>query len=567
VIQDGIMKIRKLLLLIPLLLSTLLQAQRHCSTHEHHERMLVEDAQYKANRAILEHYTPAYTRSYKTDSTEVPAVITIPVVVHVLYNKFDDSLTDAQILSQIEVLNRDFRLLSAEAANIPSYFKDVAADCQIQFALAKRKPDSTSTNGIDRKFTSKISYSDNNDMKFTERGGVDAWNSKEYLNIWVCRLSNNLLGYAQLPGGTTKSDGVVINQSAFGTMGTAKFPFNKGRTATHEIGHWLNLGHIWGDKNNCTGNDLVEDTPPQAAPTFGNPKTVLTSCNNTTMYMNFMDYTDDAAMSMFTTGQVSRMRKLFEEGGVRYSLLSSKALVPSTGSLIENPVVYNLPCAEKTEGISTRSRAKSINPGGFAYGQINGKGKTDWFEFNNTATQNNMQIVLTDLAADFDVSVYDENGLMLGRSRRAGTRQENIKLNSAKVGTYYVKVQGYKGATAQQCYALYTSISKNAFKTDKEDNDIVEPQKPEEIVALSSRLYPNPSTGAANLDVHLTEDEASLDVTLYDMMGAKVKEMQFASLTGFNSLNLELNDVQGGIYNFIAKSGDAVFHQRLILSK
>ncbi len=561
------MKIRTLLLLIPLLLSTLLQAQRHCSTHEHHEKMLVEDAQYRANRAILEKFTPVSARSYKTDSAEVPAVITIPVVVHVLYNKFDDSLTDAQILSQIEVLNRDFSLLSDEVVNIPSYFKGVAADCKIQFALAKRKPDSTATNGINRRFTSKISFSDNNDMKFTERGGADAWNSAEYLNIWVCRLSNNLLGYAQLPGGAAKSDGVVINQSAFGTMGTAKYPYNKGRTATHEIGHWLNLAHIWGDKTDCSGDDLVEDTPPQGSPTFGAPKTVLTSCSNTTMFMNFMDYTDDAAMSMFTTGQVARMRKLFEEGGVRHSLLSSKALVAPNGSSVENPVVYNLPCAEKTEGISTRSRAKTINPGGFAYGQINSKGKTDWFEFNNTVSQNNIQIVLTDLVADFDVSVYDENGLMVGRSRRAGTRQENVKLNGAKVGTYYVKVHGYKGATAQQCYALYASISRNAFKTDDEQNDIVEPQKPEEIVELSSRLYPNPSAGATNLDVHLTEDEASLEVALYDMMGAKVKEMQFASLSGFNSLNLELNDVQGGIYNFIAKSGDAVFHQRLILSR
>ncbi len=565
-IQGRIMKIRTLLLFILLPLTTLLHAQRHCSTHAHHEKMLVEDAQYRTNRMVLSNLIPS-SRSYKTDSAEVPAVITIPVVVHVLYNKFDDSLTDAQILSQIDVLNRDFRLLSEETANIPSYFKPVAADCNIQFVLAKRKPDSTATNGINRKFTSRISFSDNNDMKFAARGGIDAWNSTEYLNIWVCRLANNILGYAQLPGGTAKSDGVVINQSAFGTMGTAKYPFNKGRTTTHEIGHWLNLGHIWGDKTDCTGNDLVEDTPPQGAPTFGAPKTVLSSCNNTTMYMNFMDYTDDAAMSMFTEGQAIRMRNLFEEGGVRHSLLSSKALLAPIGSSVDNPIVYNIPCAEKTEGIFSRSKAKSIHPGGFTYGQINGKGKVDWFEFNNTVTQNNIQIVLTDLVADFDVTIYDENGLMLGRSRRAGTRQENIKLNGAKVGTYYVKVQGYKGAVAQQCYALYASISKSAFKTDEESNDIVEPQKPEEIVELSSRLYPNPSTGATNLDVYLTEEEAGLEVALYDMMGAKVKEMQFASLSGFNSLNLELNDVQGGIYNFIAKSGDAVFHQRLVLSR
>ncbi len=546
-------------------LTLLVNAQRKCSTHEHHEHYLQNDVQYRANRAIIEQQHFSAQRSNKTE-TELPEVVVIPVVVHVLYNKFDDSLTDAQILSQIEVLNRDFRLLNDEVANIPEYFADAASDVKIQFALAKRKPDGSATNGINRRFTSKVVFSDNNDMKYDERGGLDAWNAEYYLNIWVCRLSNNILGYAQLPGGAVRSDGVVINQSAFGTMGTAKFPFNKGATTTHEVGHWLNLMHIWGDKTDCKGDDFVADTPPQSGPTYGNPKTVVKSCNHNTMFMNFMDYTDDAAMSMFTNGQAERMRNLFVEGGARHSLLSSPALTAPEGSENNLPAISQLPCEEKSEGIFTRSRAKQVRVGTFSYGQIAKAGKTDWYVFSNNNINKHIQIVLNDLVEDFDITLYDEEGLMVARSRRAGSRPENIRLNDAKVGTYYVKVTGYRGATAEQCYSLYVATGRNAFKTEGE-NDIVEPQKPEDIVALSSRLYPNPSVGATNLDVHLSDESTTLRVELYDMMGAKVKQMEFASLSGFNSLNLELNDVQAGVYNFVAKSGEASFKQRLILSR
>jgi hypothetical protein len=139
---------------------------------------------------------------------------------------------------------------------------------------------------------------------------VDPWPTDRYLNLWVCNLGSNLLGYAQFPGGPAATDGVVILYAAFGTQGTATAPFNKGRTATHEVGHYLNLRHIWGDRNDCTGNDFVTDTPPAGAANFGKPKFPHITCNNGPdgdMFMNYMDYVDDAAMVMFTTGQVARM--------------------------------------------------------------------------------------------------------------------------------------------------------------------------------------------------------------------------------------------------------------------
>jgi hypothetical protein len=135
------------------------------------------------------------------------------------------------------------------------------------------------------------------------------------MNLWVCALSGGLLGYAQFPGGPVATDGVVINYRAFGTTGTAKAPFNKGRTATHEVGHYLNLRHIWGDTPDCSGSDMVADTPNCAGPNYGAPRFPVVTCNNGPngdMFMNYMDYVDDTVMVMFTTQQVLRMRTALE---------------------------------------------------------------------------------------------------------------------------------------------------------------------------------------------------------------------------------------------------------------
>ena len=156
-------------------------------------------------------------------------------------------------------------------------------------------------------------------MKFSKKGGINATDPQTTLNIWVCNLSNSLLGYAQFPGGNPASDGVVCDTQAFGTTGTAQSPFNKGRTATHEVGHWLNLYHIWGDDGSaCTGSDQVADTPNQAGYNFGCPTFPKVTCNNQgDMSMNYMDYTDDGCMYMFTAGQKARALAIFAAGGPR----------------------------------------------------------------------------------------------------------------------------------------------------------------------------------------------------------------------------------------------------------
>jgi hypothetical protein len=253
-----------------------------------------------------------------------PGTIVIPVVVHVVYNNQEQNISNEQIRSQIAVLNKDFRKKNDDAAYIPAAFKDIAADAQIEFRLATIDPNGLPTNGITRTKTAINAFSEDNMIKSASSGGADAWNRDEYLNIWVGNLGAGIMGYASLPGSEPSVDGVVIRYSAFGTTNNVIAPFNRGRTTVHEIGHWLGLRHIWGDSD-C-GDDRIDDTPPQQGPTRGCPSGVVASCSNGatgSMYMNFMDFTNDECTNMFTGGQVEKMRSQFSIGAARYALLSS----------------------------------------------------------------------------------------------------------------------------------------------------------------------------------------------------------------------------------------------------
>lgn len=252
-------------------------------------------------------------------------VIVIPVVIHILYNNNAQNISDAQVLSQIKVLNDDYRRHNADAVNTPEPFKNVAADARIQFCLAKVDPQGRPTTGIIHKYTKEEQFLADDAVKFSSKGGDDAWDATRYLNLWVCNLFGRTLGYAVLPGSPLEKDGVVIKYDVFGTIGNISAQYNKGRTATHEIGHWLGLKHLWGDSN-C-GDDGIADTPPQETsnsycPVFPH----LSSCSINSygdMFMNFMDFTDDGCMNLFTQGQKSEMRSLFALGGLRNSFLNS----------------------------------------------------------------------------------------------------------------------------------------------------------------------------------------------------------------------------------------------------
>lgn len=311
----------------------LVNAQRNCGASLYWQEQLNNDPvmrqRYDQIEAAATLQSKISRRKFDAAVAKQP-VIVIPVVIHILYNTSDQNISDAQIQSQLAVLNKDFRKQNEDTIMIPAAFAALAADCEIQFVLAKSDPMGRATNGIIRKKTHQSSWQQDDKMKFSSSGGSDAWDSHSYLNIWVCNLSKSLLGYSTFPGAAPEKDGVVIRSDIFGTLGKSGTVYDKGRTTTHEVGHWLNLKHLWGDTE-C-GNDGVDDTPPQktfnsGCPSF--PRVSTNSCNplpSGDMFMNFMDFSNDACLQMFTEGQKQRMLSLFSEFGARESLLFSTGL-------------------------------------------------------------------------------------------------------------------------------------------------------------------------------------------------------------------------------------------------
>ncbi|MEO0727097.1 MAG: zinc metalloprotease, partial [Bacteroidota bacterium] len=292
-----------------------LNAQRNCGATEYLEMQMQQDPKRAFKMQQIEEQTRRFLQN--SQGRAIDGVITIPVVVHIVYNNATENISDAQIQSQLDVINADFRRTNSDADNIWSQ----AADAEIEFCMATVDPSGNPTNGITRTSTTRTSFSTNDDMKFDSRGGKDAWPRDDYLNMWVCDISGGILGYAQFPGGSAATDGVVMDYQYFGTIGTATAPFDLGRTTTHEIGHWLNLRHIWGD-GGCGVDDFVTDTPESDAPNYSCALGHV-SCGSTDMVQNYMDYSDDACMNLYTFGQKARMRALFDNGGARESLLSS----------------------------------------------------------------------------------------------------------------------------------------------------------------------------------------------------------------------------------------------------
>ncbi|WP_247231415.1 zinc metalloprotease [Telluribacter sp. SYSU D00476] len=249
-------------------------------------------------------------------STPYTGTVTIPVYIHVIYNTSVQNISDAQIQSQINVLNADFNKTNSDISKTPSEFSGTTSSLDIQFTW--------NTANTVRKASSKTSWGTRDDMKYSRKGGSDA--VPGYLNIWVCNIGGGILGYAQFPGGSASTDGVVIGPNYFGKSETGKSyylsaPYDLGRTATHEVGHWLNLRHIWGD-GGCGVDDYVADTPMSDSPNYGCPSYPTIKCSTSNMTMNYMDYTNDACMYMFTSGQKTRTRALFASDGARRNFVT-----------------------------------------------------------------------------------------------------------------------------------------------------------------------------------------------------------------------------------------------------
>ncbi|MCB9364224.1 MAG: PKD domain-containing protein [Flavobacteriales bacterium] len=278
-----------------------------------------------------------------SNNQALKATRNIPVVVHVLHNGdavgSGENISVAQIQSQIDALNEDYSATNSDFGNTPTVFQSAAGNMDIQFCLALTDPNGNATTGIDRINIGVASVSDT-DIE-TNYGLNNMWDPTKYLNIFVGNISGGLLGKAVfptgsglggMPGGSAPAyDGVMCGATAFGRVGTAAYPYNKGRSATHEIGHWLGLRHIWGDGTCAT--DYCSDTPPAQTSNFGCqtfPYNTGACSGNTTgeMTMNYMDYSDDACMYMFTNDQKARMDAVLLNSPQRKELLTSNKCMP-----------------------------------------------------------------------------------------------------------------------------------------------------------------------------------------------------------------------------------------------
>ncbi len=309
--------LRITLLLTCLFANLIVFAQKHnihgdherCATMLFYEQEKLLNPNLEKEQILFELRIDKWIADNYNKTKNTKDILIIPVVVHVIWHFGAQNVSIERVNEQIERLNFDYRKMNEDIDDLPDEFDPFATDCQIEFAMSRIDPDGQPTEGVTRTYTENTSYvynAANQWIKHTADGGHDAWDSDKYLNMWVCNIDGGILGYAQFPWDPDGAeDGVVITYWAFGnTTGD----YDMGRTATHEIGHWLSLYHVWGDDGGaCTGSDLVDDTPNQADHYFGTPIHPQYSCGSNDMFMNYMDYVDDEAMIMFTAGQSTRM--------------------------------------------------------------------------------------------------------------------------------------------------------------------------------------------------------------------------------------------------------------------
>lgn len=381
--------------------------KRSCASHTVHQQKMLSDNNYA--KRIASYQTLSNPESGKKTLAET--VYTIPVVVHVVHNGENigvgQNISEAQINSAITALNKDFRKLNTDTL-VPSHpFYSLQADIGIEFCLASKDPSGNSTNGINRINGGQAAWTvDNFDANVKP---TSAWDRTKYMNIWITTFSapdDQTLGYATFPGTNDASDGVVIAYSFFGTIGNVSPGFDLNRTATHEVGHYLNLSHIWGDAT-C-GDDFVSDTPTQeqdnsGCPSF--PHNVGSSCNpgtNGEMFMNYMDYVDDACMSLFTTGQKDRMRAALL--GPRASLTTS-------------------------DGCSSVTSTKNLN-----LNQVS--------VFPNPA--NNIVNVVASETIE-TVTIYSISGKLITTLKGNNSTQFNFDSNSIDQGNYFIAIETENG--------------------------------------------------------------------------------------------------------------------------
>ena len=399
---------KKIIVLVLLLSTVIVEAQRTCATPQKTQELINTVPGFAAHHQEMKTYLRNTSQENLFNKPNAPqVVVTIPVVFHILYKNTAQNISDTRIASQLAVLNADYRKLNADFNSVvPTVFRPLGADMEIAFCLATRTPTGATTTGITRKSVASSFSFDNN---YYATSGEPAWDTTKYLNIWVGKFTDNtLLGFAYLPSSAgTNYDGLCISYTAFGTTGTATAPFNKGRTATHEIGHYFGLDHPWGsDGSNCNttaNSDGVADTPATNnpyynCPTFPSNTNACTTTTNGSMFMNYMDYVDDACMAFFTAGQKAIMQNTL--AGPRFSLITS-----------------NNGCGALTLDDFEAINAIAVYPNPV----------TNYFQ------------ITSPLVAIDEVELFNALGQLVSTQKLVGTNAQ-VNVSELAVGTYYIRI-------------------------------------------------------------------------------------------------------------------------------
>jgi hypothetical protein len=328
------------------------QAPFNCSSHLKYAELLNNSAEFRANQQLLEDETRLFLDHNNLQRTNTATYI-IPVVFHVIHTGGAGNISDAQIMDQISILNKEFPRQQADTSLTPAAFKALAAPFSVEFRLATIDPSGNCTNGINRIYSTTSTCSVDEDAIKS----LSYWPSNKYLNIWLVEsmhywgsTSCNGGGYATFPGGAATLDGINIRSDLISSIGTSATNTGwgnfRGRYLIHELGHWFNLRHIWGDAN-C-GDDLIADTPPAEQDNYGCPsfpQKPFNACGgdgNGEMFTNYMDYTNGSCLNMFTIGQVTRMTAAINSSVSGRNNLWKPANLVATGT--SDPYTYPVAC-------------------------------------------------------------------------------------------------------------------------------------------------------------------------------------------------------------------------------
>lgn len=546
----------------------------------------------------------ANKRLSKTAQTS--EIITIPVVVHIVHNTIsgkiggpnNGNITEEQVWSQIDVLNEDFRRLNADTVNTPDEFKDIAADIGIEFCLASTDPDGNVSNGITRDYDEQAEFSFDNDIDDQRLKAINYWPSDQYLNIWVTTISGSIIGWAQFPSdseqdglggnqGDAETDGVVMDHNYFGnrvgTTAGSNDIYAYGRSLVHEVGHWLGLFHPWTQSCSQQDNDYVDDTPRKINNSSYCPPDNPSTCGTRDMYENYMDYTYDQCMNLFTVGQRERMHAVLEVSPRRKAIQSSPGCCGST-SLQEIPYNHFFISSDITEN----GWIPLINSNNNSWSHFSENGTSAYQAINDIDHPGDSIILETphfnlldayNPILEFDLQYLHSNNnttdcLILQYEVACGgeftsfhtfTTEELLSASSGGSGSFsddgwlHVKLNLPDAAKQSGSFKIrWASISKSGG-TFIIDNVSIYENGSKNNVTASTQVFDN----IAKFELEINENQ---DVTLelYNLHGHQRLSHDFINLHS-NVITLNVSHLAAGIYIARIVIGEDIFITRILI--